>query len=76
MNINNQLFQKCFTFTKPSLILKVFKNLDAKEKHNNFVYLIKSGLINLKDDIKNVWGWKKNWAARPSDRHFWRDPWI
>ena len=30
MNINNQLFQKSFRFTKPSLILKVLKKADAK----------------------------------------------
>ena len=64
MNINNQLFQKCFTFTKPSLILKVFKNADAKEKHNNFVYLIKSGLINLKDDIKKCLRMKKELSSQ------------
>ena len=36
-NINNELFQKYFTFTKPSLMLKIFKNEDDKEKHNDFV---------------------------------------
>ena len=51
-NINNELFQKCFTFTKPSLMLKVFKNEDDKEKQNDFVNVTKSGLIDLKDTTK------------------------
>ena len=44
-NINNELFQKYFTFTKPSLMLNIFKNEDDKEKHNDFVNVTKSGLI-------------------------------
>ena len=51
-NINNELFQKYFTFTKPSLMLKIFKNEDDKEKHNDFVNVTKSGLIDLKDITK------------------------
>ena len=51
-NINNELFQKYFTFTKPSLMLKIFKNEDDKEKHNDFVNVTKSGLIDLKGITK------------------------
>ena len=51
-NINNELFQKYFTFTKPSLMLNIFKNEDDKEKHNDFVNVTKSGLIDLKDITK------------------------
>ena len=51
-NINNELFQKYFTFTKPSLMLKIFKNEDDKEKHNDFVNVTKSGLSDLKDITK------------------------
>ena len=51
-DINNELFQKYFTFTKPSLMLKIFKNEDDKEKHNDFVNVTKSGLIDLKDITK------------------------
>ena len=51
-NINNELFQKYFTFTKPSLMLNIFKNEDDKEKHNDFVNVTKSGLIDLKDTTK------------------------
>ena len=39
-NINNELFQK------------YFKNEDDKEKHNDFVNVTKSGLIDLKDITK------------------------
>ena len=47
-----ELFQKYFRFTKPSLMLKVLKNVEDKEKNNDFVGLIKSSLIEFKDDIK------------------------
>ena len=53
-NTNNELFEKYFIFTKPSLMLKVYKNVDDKEKHNDFVNVIKSGLIDLKDDITKM----------------------
>ena len=47
-----ELFQKYFRFTKPSLMLKVLKNVEDKEKNNDFVGLIKSSLTEFKDDIK------------------------
>ena len=50
--INNELFEKCFTFTKPSFMLKVLKNQNGKEKSNDFVNVIKSGLTDFKNDIK------------------------
>ena len=53
-NKNIELFHKYFNFTKPSLMLKVLKNVDNKEKNNDFVNIIKSGLNDLKDDIKNM----------------------
>ena len=59
-NINNELFQKYFTFTKPSLMLKIFKNEDDKEKHNDFVNVTKSGLIDLKDITKMTENEKRN----------------
>ena len=47
-----ELFQKYVRFTKPSLMLKVLKNVEDKEKNNDFVGLIKSSLTEFKDDIK------------------------
>ena len=47
-----ELFQKYFRFTKPSLMLKVLKNVEDKEKNNDLVGLIKSSLTEFKDDIK------------------------
>ena len=35
-------------------MLKVLKNVDNKEKNYDFVNIIKSGLNDLKDDIKNM----------------------
>ena len=51
-NINMELFQKYFCFTKPSLMLKVLKNVEDKEKNHDFVGLIKSSLTEFKDNIK------------------------
>ena len=49
-NIDNELFQKYFKFTKPSSTLKV-KNVEDKDKSNYFVNIFESDLedlINLK----------------------------
>ena len=47
-----ELFQKYFSFTMPSLMLKVLKNVDVKKKNNDFAGFIKSSLTEFKDDIK------------------------
>ena len=51
-NINMELFQKYFSFTMPSLMLKVLKNVDGKKKNNDFAGFVKSSLTEFKDDIK------------------------
>ena len=43
-----------FNFTKPSLMLKVLKNVDNKDRNNDFANTIKHGLTDLKDDIKKI----------------------
>ena len=35
-------------------MLRILKNQNNKEKNNDFVYVIKSGLPNLKNDIKKM----------------------
>ena len=36
INVNIELFQKYFKFTKPSLMLKILKNVSDKERNNDF----------------------------------------
>ena len=48
-NINMELFQKYFN---ASLMLKVLKNVEDKEKNHDFVSLIKSSLTEFTDNIK------------------------
>ena len=43
-----------FNFTKPSLMLKVLKNVDNKDRNNDFANTIKHGLTDLKDNIKKI----------------------
>ena len=45
-NIDNELFQKYFKFTKPSSTLKV-KNVEDKDKSNYFVNIFESDLEDL-----------------------------
>ena len=51
--INSELFQKHFNFQRPSDMLKAVYTTNYKSKNNNLVELIKSGLSDLKAEIKN-----------------------
>ena len=52
--INEELFKKYFVLEKTTDILKKLYSLNDKEKNNKLVDIIKSGLIDLKDDIKII----------------------
>ena len=52
--MNTELFQKHFNFQGPSFILKTLYRTDNKMKNNDLVNLIKSGLSDLKDEIKKT----------------------
>ena len=48
------LFQKYFNFAKPSAMLRELYRMKNKRKTKELVDLIKSGLRDLKDEIKRV----------------------
>ena len=47
-------FQKYFNSLSPSQILKGLCNTNDKERNNSLAGMIKSGLSDLKDEIKDV----------------------
>ena len=53
-DINHKLFKKYFSFQRPSDMLKVEYNTDDKNKNKKLVNVIKSGLSDLKNEIKNM----------------------
>ena len=53
-NMNMESLQKHFKFQMPSLILKSLYGIDDKKKNNKLVYMIKSELSDLKDEIEKI----------------------
>ena len=52
--MNKELFKKHFFFQTPSALLKNLNKTNDKEKNNELVKVIISGLKDLKEEIKNV----------------------
>ena len=52
--INCELFQKRFSFQRPSDMLKVLYTANDKSKNNKLVSMIKSGLDDLKSEIGDM----------------------
>ena len=52
--MNWKLFQKHFKFTKPSAWLKELYRIKNKKGNKELVDLVKSGLKDLKDEIKEI----------------------
>ena len=52
--INRELFQKRFSFQRPSDMLKVLYIANDKSKNNKLVSMIKSGLDDLKSEIGDM----------------------
>ena len=52
--INRELFQKRFSFQRPSDMLKVLYTTNDKSKNNKLVSMIKSGLDDLKSEIGDM----------------------
>ena len=52
--INYELFEKHFTFRKPSIMLKSLYKTNDKKNNNKLVNIIKSGLSDLKNEIENM----------------------
>ena len=53
-HVNQEIFQKYFKIQKPSLVYKVLRTLNDKEKNCNLVDMFNSALKDLKEDTKNM----------------------
>ena len=53
-DIDKEIFKNYFGFQTTSALLKNLYNLNDEAKNNKLVNLIKSGLSDLKDDIKKL----------------------
>ena len=53
-SINMELLRQHFAFPSPSVILKILYNVEDKKRNNELVNLFKSGLSDLKDEIKRI----------------------
>ena len=52
--VNYDLFRKYFNFTVPSALIKQLYEIKGRKKNNELVNVIKSGLSDLKDEIKEI----------------------
>ena len=52
--INYDLFKEYFNFVAPTVLAKKLFETKDKNKNNNFVNVIKSGLRDLKDEIEKI----------------------
>ena len=53
-SINYDLFKKHFNFVVPSALIKQLYEIKNRKKSNELVNVIKSGLSDLKDEIKEM----------------------
>ena len=53
-HVNNEVFKKYFRLQKPSLMYKVLRTLNDKEKNSNLVNMFNSALKDLKEEIKKM----------------------
>ena len=54
IDINYELFKKHFNFKAPTVLAKKLCDTKDKKKNNELVNVIKSGLIDLKDEIEKM----------------------
>ena len=54
-HVNEEVFQKYFKLQKPSLMYKVLRTLNDKEKNSDLVNMFNSGLKDLKEEIKKLY---------------------
>ena len=53
-DINSEIFQKHFSFQRPSDMLKNVYKTNDKNKNNKLVNMITSGLSDLKNETENI----------------------
>ena len=51
-HVNQEIFQKYFKIQKPSLMYKVLRTINDKEKNSNFVAMFNSALKHFEEDTK------------------------
>ena len=54
IDLNEELFKKCFKIQKPSDMLMYLNKTSGKKKNNELVNMINSGLKDLKEEIKKM----------------------
>ena len=57
--IDYNLFKKHFDFTSPTVLTKQLYKIKNKKENNEFVNVINSGLIDVKDEIEKCLKMKK-----------------
>ena len=63
-HVNQEIFQKYFKIQKSSLMCKVLRTLNDKEKNSTLVDMFSSTLKGLKEDIKNMFEAEKKWNTQ------------
>ena len=58
------MFHKNFNVKAPTVLAKKLYDIKDKKKNNKLVNVIKSGLIDLKDQIEKMSEDKKTWKTR------------
>ena len=53
-HVNNEIFEKYLKLQKPSLMYKVLRRTNDKEKNSKLVNIFNSGLRGLKDKTKKM----------------------
>ena len=53
-HVNQEIFQKYFKIQKPSLMYKVLRTINDKEKNSNLVDMFNSALKDLEEYTKNM----------------------
>ena len=53
-HVSQEIFQKYFKIQKPSLMYKVLRTMDDKEKNSNLVNMFSSALGDLQKDAKKM----------------------
>ena len=53
-HVNKEIFEKYFKLQKPSLMYKVLRRTNDKEKNSKLVNIFNSGLRDLKDETKKM----------------------
>ena len=65
-DINSEIFQKYFSFQRPSDMLKILYTTNDKKKNSKLVNVIKSGLSDLRNEVENM-GEEEKETEKPSE---------